>query len=207
MRFHVRIQLVAIIVVILLPVWPASMQTVPLSTRAGALRTSDPVPLFADLKTDWNKPIKLNEVLVASGTSVTTGTLLETPENIGAVIVLKRKTRIRIEPNSKVMLNFTNESAAVDLFNGCASLKAYESFTGAISLPAGKTLTTSPDNGDYIEVCSSGRAMAALPAGSQIPPAGGISPLIYILGGGTSTAVIVATTTSGRNSPLSTFTP
>ncbi len=221
MNFKLRIVLIAMLLVATLPVSPVRMQarldTAGSNMRVALPTTGTPAPIFGELVTDWNKPVKLNGVEVVSGTTITSEAQLETPEGVGAAVVLKYKARIEIAPKTNLIVNLSETSVVVNLLAGCVILTTYEGFTGAINTPQGKTLTIGAEKPGYVDVCTGKpgdtepildhTAAEAGGAGRQVPviAGGSVSPLLFALGGGA--AGVIAATNAGRNEPLSSFTP
>lgn len=215
MKFKTRILVAILLILPVLPLAPVSMQTVPVGSEVGE-RAKEPAPIFGDLKTDFNKPIELNGVNVVSGTSISSGAQLVTPDLVGARIMLKSRASIRMAPKSKLGLDFSRESVFINLLEGCVTLNTYDGFAGAISTPNGKIAKAGPVGKDFVEVCSrnNGEVVSichTCPAAAIPLPGGGISPLVYLLGGGggAGAGILFATNQGGdgRSSPLSTFTP
>ncbi len=217
MNFKLRIVVLAMLLVAMLPVSSARMQA-RLHTDGSSMRvpTSEaPAPIFGELVTDWNKPVKLNGVEVVSGTTIASGAQIETPEGVGASVVLKYKARIEIAPKTNLIVTLNETSLGVDLLDGCATLTTYGGITGAINLPHGKTLTIGPEKAGYIDVCNRGGSApivnyticTACPA-TPIISGGSVSPLLFALGlGGAGSAGFIAVTNTDRTDSLSSFTP
>lgn len=214
MKFKTRILVAITLILPMLPLAPVSMQTVPAGSQVGE-RVKEPAPIFGHLKTDLNKPIELNGVNVVSGTSISSGAQLVTPDLVGAQIMLKSRASIRMAPKAKLRLDFSGESVLINLLEGCVTLNTYDGFAGAISTPNGKIAKAGPVGRDFVEVCSrnNGEVVSVCrtcPAATIPLPGGAISPLVYLLGGGGGAAGILFATNQdgdGRSSPLSTFTP
>ena len=96
------------------------------------------------LTTRGNNPITLNGNLTHSGTTVLSGSQLQTPEGVGASVQLGRRGLLRLAPETSLTLNFDNESVDVALDSGYATLTTNEGFKGSITTPDGKTERTDP---------------------------------------------------------------
>jgi hypothetical protein len=222
MNFKLRIVLLAMLLVAMLPVSSARMQatlhTAGSSMRVALPNSGAPAPIFGELVTDWNKPVKLNGVEVVSGTTIASGAQIETPEGVGAAVILKYKGRIEIAPKTNLIVTLNETSVVVNLLDGCVTLTTYGGITGAINIPQGKTLTVGPEKAGYIDVCNGKRGgsvpivdytiCTGCPAG-QVPvlAGGSFSPLLFAVGGAGAAGVIAVTSSAGHTDSLSSFTP
>lgn len=229
MNFKLKIVLLAMLLVAMLPVSSARMQarlhTAGSSMRVALPTSGAPAPIFGELVTDWNKPVKLNGVEVVSGTTIASGAQIETPEGVGASVVLKYKARIEIAPKTNLIVNLDETSVVVNLLAGCVVLTTYEGFTGAINTPQGRTLTIGSESPGHVDVCTgdpgagepivdqkAAEEARACPCGTadQVPilAGGSASPLLFALGlGGGAAGVIAVTSSGGHTDSLSSFTP
>jgi hypothetical protein len=89
--------------------------------------TSPPVPqrtITATLHTKNNQPVSINGNPAGTGTTLLTGTTIETPDQVSATIDLGAAGTVEVGPNSKIELSFdANGNVHVKLIRGCARAK------------------------------------------------------------------------------------
>jgi hypothetical protein len=86
-----------------------------------------PVPqrtITATLKTKNNQPVTINGNAAGTGTTLLTGTTIETPDQVSATIDLGEAGTVEVGPNSKIELSFdANGNVHVRLVKGCSVVK------------------------------------------------------------------------------------
>ena len=89
--------------------------------------TIAPVPqraITATLHTKNNQPVKINGNDAGTGTTLLTGTTIETPDQVSATIDLGPAGTVEVGPNSKIELSFDAQgNVHVKLIRGCARAK------------------------------------------------------------------------------------
>ncbi len=89
--------------------------------------TTAPVPqrtYTATLKTKNNQPVSINGNSAGTGTTLLTGTTIETPDQVSATIDLGPAGTVEVGPNSKIELTFdANGNVHVHLLRGCAQTR------------------------------------------------------------------------------------
>jgi hypothetical protein len=89
--------------------------------------TTPPVPqrtITATLHTKNNQPVSINGNPAGTGTTLLTGTTIETPDQVSATIDLGAAGTVEVGPNSKIELSFdANGNVHVKLVRGCARVK------------------------------------------------------------------------------------
>jgi len=89
--------------------------------------TTAPVPqrtITATLHTKNNQPVTINGNAAGTGTTLLTGTTIETPDQVSATIDLGAAGTVEVGPNSKIKLTFdANGNVHVKLVRGCATTK------------------------------------------------------------------------------------
>src|SRR6266851_4277658 len=89
--------------------------------------TTAPVPqrtITATLHTKNNQPVTINGNAAGTGTTLLTGTTIETPDQVSATIDLGAAGTVEVGPNSKIKLTFdANGNVHVQLIRGCARAK------------------------------------------------------------------------------------
>ena len=86
--------------------------------------TTAPVPqrtITATLRTKNNQPVQINGNPAGTGTTLLTGTTIETPDQVSATIDLGVAGTVEVGPNSKIELSFDADgNVHVKLIRGCA---------------------------------------------------------------------------------------
>ena len=80
--------------------------------------------ITATLRTKDNKPVKINGNDAGTGATLLTGTTLETPDQVSAIIDLGDAGTVEVGPNSKIELSFDADgNVHVKVLRGCAMAK------------------------------------------------------------------------------------
>ena len=80
--------------------------------------------ITATLHTKNNQPVSINGNPAGTGTTLLTGTTIETPDQTSATIDLGAAGTVEVGPNSKIELTFDADgNVHVKLLRGCASTK------------------------------------------------------------------------------------
>ena len=80
--------------------------------------------ITATLRTKNNQPVSINGNPAGTGTTLLTGTTIETPDQVSATIDLGAAGTVEVGPNSKIELSFDAQgNVHVKLLRGCASTK------------------------------------------------------------------------------------
>jgi len=115
--------------------------------QAGLPGTS-PAPqrtITATLKTKNNQPVTINGNPAGTGTTILTGTTIETPDQTSAIIDLGDAGTVEIGPNSKIELSFdANGNIQVKLVRGCSVVKKKTNGVGEATV-ATDTVTDATD--------------------------------------------------------------
>jgi hypothetical protein len=138
------------------------------------------------LKTTNNQPVIVNGNNVTPGTTILSGSTVETPERVGANIELGF-AEVDIAPGSSLVLDFTpNVNVKVTLKQGCVTLRMKSDAQGTIVTPDGAATAT----GDKKEadVCYGNKTAA--PVVSQTASSGSNKALFAVLIAGTTGAII-----------------
>jgi hypothetical protein len=166
--------------------------------------------------------ILVNGNSTPSGATIFTGSQIQTPELIGATIIIDSLGRVDIAPKTTLMLSFTSESMEVNLTAGCAILSTEVGVSGLVKTPQGVSQKIGPEKRSFIDVCTgeSGAASpiigegAAMKAGAGVcwavgPPIvinSGLSPL-WLLWGGPLAGAAIASSKDGRPDIVSASAP
>jgi hypothetical protein len=151
--------------------------------------------LIVRVSTSGNRPILVNGNSTASGGSLATGAIIETPDGVSATIDLGPLGVLDIAPNSKVVLDFDCPPAPpagteaepckvkAKVLAGCVVMKTKKGTQGQIDTDQLEKVQESTTKGGSLNFCAPGAAAAA--AGAAAATAGGI-------GAGTIAAAVIA---------------
>lgn len=103
-----------------------------------------PPPVTGKLKTRANKPISVNGNEVTSGTTITSGAQIQTPDGVGATVNLGSLGRIDVAPNTDLMLSFKEGNVLANLKEGYVILTTKKGITGSIVNPDGSIVQNDP---------------------------------------------------------------
>lgn len=163
---------------------------------AGAARAAFPAELAARLQgtltgqlfTRGNQPILVNGVQTDSGATILSGAMIQTPDLVGATVVLGLLGHLDIAPNARLTVEFGSDGKVkVTLVEGCVVLRVNQGSYGAIHNEAGEKLTSSDPAGTEgmrLDVCLPKGAPAAIVnqgaaanagAGAGAPTGGGVA--------------------------------
>ena len=157
-----------------------------------------PPPITAILTTRGNRPITVNGANSISGATILTGSIIETPDQVGGVINLGSLSNLEIEPNSKVKLEFDeNGNLKVTVMRGCATARTKKNVVAQIDTELGVAGKTDPKKRGFLGVCfppgATAPTVTTAPAGAAAARASlGALALIFLLGGGTVTGILFA---------------
>jgi hypothetical protein len=164
--------------------------------------TNPPVPqrtITATLHTKNNQPVSINGNPAGTGTTLLTGTTIETPDQVSAKIDLGPAGTVEVGPNSKIELSFDADgNVHVKLIRGCARAKKTAQGFGEADV----FTDTVKDATDPRKKQAGG---CLLPNGQLGDfPAGGLSGVEQTaigasIGGGVITAIVLAR--GGNSSP------
>jgi hypothetical protein len=160
------------------------------------------------LTTESNKSIIVNGATAISGATVLNGATIETPEGVGATVSLGSMGEIKIDPNTRLKLEFVDGKITITVLQGCVNLHTRKGTSGELDngngTPTGKTTSTKDG---VVSYCTAGAiptaATAGGAAGAGAAAGGGLFGLgtaatVAIIAGG-ATAVIVPIALRGSN--------
>lgn len=142
------------------------------------------------LNTTNNQPVLVNGNSVKSGTTVLSGSNVETPAGVGATVQLGF-AEIEIAPETQLVLDFTPDGhVKVTLTHGCVTVRVKGSAEGTIITPDGHT--TSTGDSKVAQVCHV--SAAAPPVVNSTAGAHGINKAllaILLIGAASAVAILV----------------
>jgi len=164
--------------------------------RAEPAAPEPPPPITAILMTRGNRPITVNGGNALSGATILTGSIIETPDQVGGVISLGSLSNLEIEPNSKVKLEFDeNGNLNVTVMRGCATTRTKKNVIAQIDTSLGVAGKTDPRARGFLSVCfplgATAPTVTTVAAGAAAAGAGlGNLVNIFVLAGtGTGAAI------------------
>jgi hypothetical protein len=129
------------------------------------------------LSTTNGKAITVNGANAASGASIPSGAVIETPAGVGATIRLGALGHVCIAPNSKITLDFDAQGNVVNvvLSAGCAILRTSQNVAGTLNSLQGAIGKTDSVNGGSIDVCLKADQTATINQGAAVDAGAGAS--------------------------------
>lgn len=116
------------------------------------------------LTTSGNNAISVNGASAITGATILSGADIETPAEIGATVSLGSLGSLKIEPDTKLTLEFQLGSVKVMLIRGCVTLHTKKGTAGEVANPAGVIGRIDPADDGVIRTCPDRAAAAAIPA-------------------------------------------
>jgi hypothetical protein len=159
------------------------------------------------INTTNNQPVVVNGNNVKPGTTVLSGSTIETPAGVGATVQLGF-AEVSISPGSEIILDFTpGTNVTVTLRHGCAVIRTVGNAQGRIIRPDGSSVPTGEKK--VADACDHEGAPAANPgAGTAGGVGGGINKTaLALLLVGAAAAAVTALTLVGRGINPSPSTP
>jgi len=161
--------------------------------------TLTPQEVSGVLSTQGNQPITVNGVSTSGGATILSGTSIETPAGIFAMINFGPLGSLQIDPNAKLTVEFQNGSIKVMLLQGCVVLRTKQGTRGEVDHVQGMAGTTDASKDGRVEVCAPG-------SGGVPPRAGGPdflgAKVIVPIFAGTSAVLAILASRSSNPSPF-----
>ena len=147
-----------------------------------------PQQFIARLTTSGNQPITVNGSSAASGATLLTGAMIETPADVSATVDLGALGTLELQPNTAVQLDFDdNGNVRVKVLRGCARLNKSGNGVGELYTAEGASEKTN-NNRKGLGFCYLNGGLNPI---AQAATVGGST------GGGISTEVLVAILAGG----------
>ncbi|HKS30193.1 MAG TPA: FecR domain-containing protein [Pyrinomonadaceae bacterium] len=141
MAFRLRLLSKALALVVVFAVMQVYVLASPNVNASGS---NSPGMLLGRLILPGNQVVLVNGNLAQSGTTILSGSQLQTPAGIRGVVQLADLGRLEIDPDSNLTVTFDNKNVEVTVLSGNAYLTTKEGVSGNIVTPAGKALANSP---------------------------------------------------------------
>lgn len=157
----------------------------------------EPPPVMAILMTRGNRPITVNGGNALSGATILTGSIIETPDQVGGVINVGSLSNLEIEPNSRVKLEFDeNGNLKVTVMRGCATPRTKKNVIAQIDTSLGVAGKTDPMARGFLGVCfltgATAPTVTTVAAGAAANGAGlgNLANILVLVGTGTGGAFL-----------------
>jgi len=113
-----------------------------------------PPPLTGILKTSGNRPITVNGAIAGSGATILSGSIIETPDQVGGTISLGSLSNLEIAPNTRISIDFDQDgNVKVTLVRGCATVRTKKNVLGEVDTSQGVAGKTDPKSRSLLNVC------------------------------------------------------
>lgn len=176
------------------PAYVQANLTEPAMTTPGAASNMAPGgELAGRLTTRRNKFILVNGNRVGSGATILSGAQLQTPDGVGATVLLPATGKIDIAPKTNLTVAFHKGHVGISLAAGCLILTTDAGTKGAVKTPQGTTQITGPAESASVDICA-GEPGAASPVLGQGAAASAGAGALVTSGGGPLSLNPAATT-------------
>jgi hypothetical protein len=177
--------------------------------EAPAQPLPEPPPLTGILRTSGNRPITVNGSTAGSGATITTGSIIETPDQVGGTISLGSLSNLEIGPNTRLSIDFDRDgNIKVTLVRGCATVKTKKNVIGEVDTEQGVAAKTDPKSRGFLNVCFPlGAAAPTIVIGGAAGAAaagGGLLTTVLVVAGvgvGTGAVLVVGGTNPSPSGP------
>jgi hypothetical protein len=132
--------------------------------------------ISGQLATVRQAKILVNGNSTPSGATIFSGSQLQTPESVGAAIMVASLGRVDIAPKTSVLVTFTSETMEIDLMAGCVILSTEKGISGLVKTPQGINQKIGPEKLSFIDVCTgdSGAASPIIGEGAAMKAGAGV---------------------------------
>lgn len=142
--------------------------------------------LSGKLLTNGSSPVLVNGNSATTGATITSGTTIETPDNVSATIQIPGLGEVELSPGSIVTLEFSNGMLKVTLKKGCVVSRGEAGTKNNVVDEKGTTLPTTGSN-------NTNPAMADGKGSSNLPVCAGA----VLASAASTTGAVVGTTAAG----------
>jgi hypothetical protein len=178
-------------------------------------------PISGQLATVRQAKILVNGNITPSGATIFSGSQLQTPESVGAAIMVGSLGRVDIAPKTTLVVTFTSETMEIDLTAGCVILSTEKGISGLVKTPQGVNQKIGPEKLSFIDVCTgeSGAASPIIGEGAAMRAGAGVCWAVgqpFVLSSGFNplwllpapiVGAAIVTTTDGRPDTVSASSP
>lgn len=117
--------------------------------------------ISGQLATVRQAKILVNGHNTPSGATIFSGSQLQTPESVGAAIMVAPLGRVDIAPNTLLVVTFASETMEVDLKAGCVILSTEKGINGLVKTPQGLNHKIGPEKRSFTDVCTGNKGAAS----------------------------------------------
>jgi hypothetical protein len=150
----------------------------------------------AILTTANNQPVTVNGADAITGATIKSGASIQTPNQIGASLILPGHFSLDIAANANVTIDFDVKGIKVNLIKGCVVLHLIKGTSAEISTSKGVVARADGSKDERLDVCDPSVATAPAAAAEGGLGAGGVIAIIAAIGG---VAAIIPILTGGDN--------
>lgn len=155
---------------------------------SGTDSSAAPQQISGILTTQANKPITINGASAATGATILSGAMIETPDGVTATITIPGHGTLEIAANTKLTLEIDqNGNIKVNLIQGCLVLHTLKGTSGEVDNAQGVIGKTDSTKNDELNVCPVRTAGAA--AGGGGLSTGEKVAIVAAVGGGLGVAL------------------
>jgi len=135
-----------------------------------------PQQISGQLATVRQAKILVNGNSTPSGATIFSGSQLQTPESVGAAIMIGSLGRVDIAPKTTLLVTFTSETLEIELTAGCVILSTEKGISGLVKTPQGISQKIGPEKVSFIDVCTgeSGAASPIIGEGAAMKAGAGV---------------------------------
>src|ERR1700738_2330114 len=122
--------------------------------KGGAAQPTSQQQISGQLATVGQVKILVNGNSTPSGATIFSGSQIQTPELVGAAIMVGSLGRIDIAPKTTLLVTFTSDTMEIDLTAGCVILSTGKGISGLVKTPQGINQKIGPEKVSFIDVCT-----------------------------------------------------
>ncbi|MGZ8842196.1 MAG: hypothetical protein ACXW18_00945 [Pyrinomonadaceae bacterium] len=190
MRSKYKRSFTAVTLLILLAVMQAYAGT-GLATRNSNVTdlSAAPQQISGILTTQANKPITVNGASAATGATILSGAMIETPDGVTATISIPGHGTLEIAANTKLTLEIDqNGNIKVNLIQGCLVLRTMKGSSGEVDNAQGVIGKTDSSKNDELNVCPGVKTAGAAAGGGGLSTGAKVA-IVAAVGGGLGAAL------------------
>lgn len=145
--------------------------------------------LSGTLSVRGQQPIRVNGNNATTGTTIFSGSSLETPLGVSAIVNLGALGSLELKTGTVAKLDFSEVSIKVMLTKGCVVLRTKKNTTGVVENSSGVIGTTNKEKDDELDVCQPEGSAPLI--GTAAATSGGISTTTGVVLGAIGIAALI----------------
>lgn len=118
------------------------MQVYVMTNPAASAQSATTSIVLGKLILSGNQTILVNGNSASTGTTILSGSQLQTPDGVRGSVQLGEAGRLSLEANTNLTVTFDSSNVDVKVLQGNAFLAAYPGVKGTVTTPDGKTTTS-----------------------------------------------------------------